>query len=94
MKGILLDADFGFAIANGDFVVGDTTYQNKALLLTLEKGELRESVAVGVGIEKYLLGSDEQLLETEIRKQFSLDGLTIESLSVSNGVIEEVSSYE
>ena len=83
-KDYLLDDDFDLKIANGDFVVGESTAQHQQLLLLLEKGELRQYPRTGVGIKNFLNDDNLGDLYQEIHKQFKADGLNIEKLKIYN----------
>lgn len=92
MKGIqLIDYDLAVdvvmdasgRIASG-LVVGDILYQNQALILAFQKGDLKEDVSVGAGVERMLLDSDRLAWEREIQEQLELDGQTVESVVVNS----------
>ena len=101
MKGIqLIDYDLAVdvvldasgRIASG-LVVGDILYQNQALILSFQKGDLKDDVSVGVGIERMLLDSDRLVWEREIQEQLELDGQTVESVVVDSKEIRIKASY-
>jgi hypothetical protein len=94
-KDILLDEYFDLQFKNGDFVVGESTEQHKALLLLANKGEIRYYPWAGVGLGNFI--NDEELVgaEQEIQKQFELDGMRITKLRIyENGKLEIDASYE
>jgi hypothetical protein len=62
--------------------IGSTLEQNKALLLILQPGELKERPTIGVGINDMLLGADLLAMRHKIRKNFAADGLTITELKL------------
>ena len=101
MKGIqLIDYDLAVdvvldasgRIASG-LVVGDILYQNQALILAFQKGDLKEDVSVGVGVERMLLDSDRLAWEREIQEQLELDGQTVESVVVDSKEIKIKARY-
>ena len=81
---ILLDEDYDIQIADGDFVVGESTQQHQMLLLLSEAGEWKQNPTVGVGLRSYLLDdttvSD---LKSAIAKGFEADGQRITSLKIT-----------
>lgn len=64
--------------------IGKTLEQNKALILILHPGELKERPLVGVGISDILLGSDLLVFRHKIRTHFAYDGLKITELKLYN----------
>lgn len=68
-------------IASG-LIVGDILYQNQALILGLQKGDLKTDVSVGVGIERMVLDNDRLVWEREIQEQLEMDGQTVDSVVV------------
>lgn len=91
MKGIqLIDYDIDIKpvrdkngrIISG-LVVGDILHQNQAIILSIRKGELKESPSVGVGLTDMLLTHDLTAIKNEIRQQLELDGQTVEKIVVT-----------
>ena len=80
----LLDNDYDLRIENGDFVVGESTNQHQDLLMILEKGELRQFPATGVGIKRFLNDDNMGDLYGEIIKQFEADGMKVKSLVIGS----------
>ena len=78
----LLDEDFDLLIADGDFLIDDTTTQSQALLLLSAPGEWRQSPLVGVALQTYLLDNEPDAARAEIRRQFELDGMTVSSIDL------------
>ncbi len=64
-------------------VVGDILHQNQAIILSIRKGELKESPSVGVGLTDMLLTHDLTAIKNEIRQQLELDGQTVEKIVVT-----------
>ncbi len=80
---ILLDSDFDVLEKDGDFAVGDATYQHQALLLKASPGEVKQSPTAGVGMDAFLLDENPGLLLREIRSQFTKDGMQVSRVSIS-----------
>jgi hypothetical protein len=69
-------------IANGDFVVSESTAQHQSLLTRLKKGELRQFPKTGVGIDDFLLDDAPGDVFQEIQKQFEADGMVIREIDI------------
>lgn len=85
MKDILLDTvDFDVLIQDGDFVAGESTQQHQALLLLIEKGELREFPTRGIGAQTWI-NDDSQAgdFNAAVKKEFETDGMRVLSLKGS-----------
>jgi hypothetical protein len=80
---ILLDSDFDVTLKDGDFAVGDATYQHQAILLQAGAGEIKQYPTAGVGVEGYLLDENPATLLREIRSQFTKDGMQVSKVSIS-----------
>lgn len=94
MDDIQLNEAFDFEISNGDLDVGESTLQNQRLLLVAQKGEFKQHPKTGVGIESYLNAENPQDMLLEIRSQFELDGMKVESLKqTSTGEINVIAHY-
>nr|DAR27471.1 MAG TPA: Tail lysozyme [Caudoviricetes sp.] len=90
--GILIDPDTGDLqisserdatgkIAQG-LCIGETTYQNQALILQAFKGEFKEYPMLGVGISD-LIGDNEQAgWKREIALQLEMDGMAVETVEL------------
>jgi hypothetical protein len=92
-KDILLDTDFDLQIADGDFVIGESTAQHQQLLLLTQKGEWKESPTVAVSAESFLKDEDETALLAEIKAQFELDGMTVNLLQYADGKLNIDAPY-
>lgn len=92
---LLLDSNSDILIANGDFVIGESTKQHQLSLLVGNKGEYKQYPKVGVGINGYLLDENEQDMLREIRSQFESDGMTVKKtvLKDSELIIDAPYSY-
>ena len=87
-KGVLLDDNFEPVVSvvrdsNGlilsGMVVGDVTQQNQRTILLAEKGEIKESPSLGVGIASFLDDDNPSDLLREIRANLREDGQTVRS---------------
>ena len=87
-KDIILNEDGSAKVAQGDFVIDYSDGQNGQLLLLTEKGQLRQTPLVGVGLRKLentkLNPADVLSLKKEIRLQFTNDGYVVNSLTIPN----------
>lgn len=73
-KDILLDEDGDLLIVNGDFVIGDTLTQEVAILLQLNKGELKEDPVLGTDLLKKLHSNISKAeLQQILKIQFARD---------------------
>jgi hypothetical protein len=61
-------------------VLGDTLYQNQALILLAHNGEVKSNPLVGVGISDMQLDSDLLGWRQRIRQQMELDGQTVNKI--------------
>lgn len=91
--GILLDENGDLLIkpvrdANGliisGVVVGDVTVQNQRTILLVEKGEIKESPTLGVGLTSFLDDDDTSELLREVRINLNADGQKVEYCGFSN----------
>ncbi len=78
---------------DGRIAMGDITEQNQRLLLSINKGEIKEAPLKGVGVNNFLEEGDPQRLIAEIRGEFRREGLTIESLRIKDSNIEISAHY-
>lgn len=101
MNGIqMVDYDLDIKVVNdasgrilSGLVIGDILHQNQALLLVFHKGDLKEDVSVGVGIDRMLLDEDRLTWVREIREQLEMDGQKVESVTIDNKSIKIKASY-
>jgi hypothetical protein len=77
MKDLLFDTDGDLKIDNDDLVIGFSDQQQRESLLMLDKGALKQSPGVGVGLFKYLEAEEPSSLLREINIQFSADGMEV-----------------
>ena len=74
-------------------VVGDILHQNQALLMVFHKGDLKDDVSVGIGIDRMLLDNDRLTWSREIREQLEMDGQKVDSVIIDNTSIKIKASY-
>lgn len=85
MNDFLIDSDGDLLLQDGDLVIGYSDDQQKDILLVTDKGSFKENPQVGVGLQSFLENEDSADLLAEIRKQFTADGMVIDSLQNING---------
>lgn len=79
----LHDGTDDLMIADGNFVVGESTIQHQDLLLRMKKGDLRQFPRTGVGIDDFLLDDEPGDVFQEIQKQFEADGMVIRDIEIA-----------
>jgi hypothetical protein len=83
---ILLDENFNPIITNGDFTIGESTYQHQKMLLFAEKGQFKADPLVGVGSRRFLENSKQDDFAREIRQQFYADGMTVKKIQINENL--------
>lgn len=95
MNDIQLNTEIDLLIANGDFSVGETTNQDVFLLLSCDKGSIKQYPTIGVGISNMLGDNDINVWKRSIREECNKVGLLIDYLNISNnGQIELKAKYK
>ena len=79
-------------IVSGLTVV-DILHQNQALILLFHKGDLKDDVSVGVGIDRMMLDNDRLSWSREIREQLEMDGQKVKAVTISETTIKIDASY-
>jgi len=76
-------------------VIGDTLEQNKALLLLLRPGDLKDKPLIGVGIEDILLSDETNLTEYrhKIRRNLESDGMRVGVVDFYNKTNLKIEAY-
>jgi len=71
-------------------VIGDTLYQNQYIILSAQKGELKENPLLGVGIED--MANDEDVLpwKKSIREELAKDGMKVDTLTIDKSTGEMI----
>ena len=82
MIDILLNTDGDLDISNGDFLTGESTLQNQALILIAHQGEFKQTPEIGVGIQDLLLSDELLEYRHRIRNHFTMDKLRIKELEL------------
>ena len=78
MKDLLLNPETGdLLIKDGDFVIGTSDMQNKARLLQLPKGAIKQFPTSTVGLANYIESEDVQGMVREIKQCFTADGMKV-----------------
>lgn len=78
---------------NSGLQVGDTLRQNQALILALNKGELKERPSVGCGIADMLMDHDPLYWRTLIREQLEMDRQKVNNIRITPKGIEIDATY-
>ena len=90
MKGIqMTDFDLDIKVVKdrsgkilSGLTIGDILHQNQAMILNLNKGELKENPSVGVGLPDLLMNQDILALRREIQQQLEMDGQTVDAVLI------------
>lgn len=79
---------------NGDLVIGESTEQHINDLMRGYKGDFRFAPQLGVGINTLLLDEiDEQEVKRLVRSELQRDGLTVETVTIENGLLNVKANY-
>ena len=90
---ILFDPVTGdLACKNGDFIVGESSFQHQADLLEAAEGEYKQAPTTGVGINGFLNDEAPGEMIRKIRMQFDRDGLNIVEI-ITAGQIQITARY-
>lgn len=84
MTDFLLDDNLDLLIADGDFVIGESTAQHQKLLILADKGEFKDVPMRGVGARRYLEDHTPENLAREIRQEFAADGMTVNKIQIAS----------
>ncbi|AOW09525.1 hypothetical protein [Flavobacterium gilvum] len=93
-KGILLDENSDLLIKEKSLVIGDVIGQNQKNLILIEKTELKFTPMRGVGARRFLEDNTPDNLAREIRREFGLDGMKVNSVIMTNEGFNIDASYE
>ena len=96
----MVDYDLAFKVVKDEsgrilsgLVIGDILHQNQALILSFHKGDLKDDVSVGVGIDRMILDNDRLTWSREIREQLEMDGQKVENVIVTDKTVKIKASY-
>lgn len=92
-KGILLDDNSDLLIENKSMTIGDAIGQNQKHLILTEKTELKFTPMRGVGAKRFLEDNTPNNLAREIRQEFAIDGMVVNSIKIINGIINVDANY-
>ena len=81
-KDIVLNDNNDLLINDGDFVVGESTYQHQKHLLLAEKGDYKQFPTAGVASKKYLERERPDEYARAIRQEFVADGMNVKTLTI------------
>lgn len=93
MHDLLLTGELDLDVSNGDFSQGETTAQHQKLLLLAHPGDFMQHPDSGVGIESYLNDERDNMM-TDIRSQFEIDGMKVNSLAMNGSEIQIDAAYK
>lgn len=91
---ILLDNDLDIKIVDGDFAIGDSTYQNQKLLLICGKNDVKQYPSACVGLDTYLDDESPADMHRAIRMEFTGDGMKVKSIKTIEGKINIDAPYD
>lgn len=94
MTDFMLDENHDLKIANGDFVIADSTDQNVELIFKSTPGEWKEHIETGIAIVRSNNGNLDRFIDRTIRVQMAADGYEISKLSINEKGISIDGSYE
>ena len=77
-----------------DLFITESTYQHQRDLLLAAKGHIRDMPERGVGSVYFLSESDPEAYFREIKKEMTLDGMTVRKVGFVGTEIELNASYE
>jgi len=94
VKDFLLDEAGDLRIENGDFVIAESDQQHIELLLLSTPGEWRQNPTAGIAAQDSLLDDEStQEFSQHIRKQLSLDGATVNAITITETQINIDANY-
>ena len=81
MTDILCNEDGEVICLGGDFVIGESTIQHQADILTACEGEYKQFPTCGVGLSGFLNDEDRRPLVRKIRIQLTSDKMLVSAVS-------------
>jgi glutathione synthase/RimK-type ligase-like ATP-grasp enzyme len=91
----ILTTDTGeLLIADGDVVVGDAVVLHQLDIIVAHKGEWKQNPLTGAGIAQFLDDDETEELLRTVRKELTLDGMTVSKVSIVNEELQVSAAYE
>lgn len=91
--GIQLDADGDLLIANGSLSIGNTLYQNQYIILKAQKGDLKENLLMGAGVDDIANDDDTLGWQRVIREELARDGMKVSTLIIADSEMSIKADY-
>lgn len=92
---ILVDEQGVPVFRDGDFFIGESTAQHQRHLLMAQKGEIKDTPEIGVGIADELNGEGPKELLIKAKRNFEYDGMRVDRLEYgSDGKIYVEATYD
>jgi len=81
MTDILLDYNDDVKLINGDFAIGDSTWQDVAIIIKMNQGELKSDPILGASlIRKMRTNSHKEEIEQTVKLHLARDGKSYNDL--------------
>lgn len=94
MKDLLLGADLDLQLSGNDLALGESTAQNKHLLLVLAPGHVRADGYAGANLRQFINDDLPLGMLQSVQAAFERDGLTVEGLKLlADGTLTDSSYY-
>lgn len=95
MKDFLLDADGDLDLTGADLNIGVSDLQQQELIIISQKGALKDFPERGVGIENYINESEIEEMVTEVKAEFTNDGMAVEKINYNeaDGNLDYTANY-
>jgi hypothetical protein len=91
---VLIDSTtYDLVIEDGDFAAGNPTSQNQLLLLLTNPGNILHSPGTGVGLQGWVNAETTGGLKAEIKRQFTADGMEVQSIKLEGSKITINAKY-
>ena len=84
---ILFTTDGDLDMSVNDLQYGESTDQHQRDILLARKGDYKMAPTVGVGLMDYLLDHTPDEMQREIRQQLYQDGMEVNQITFSNGLL-------
>ena len=92
-RDILIDENYDIRFSGADLAIGDSTLQNKALLMKCHKGELKEHPYTGAGIDDMVNDDDTSFWRHRLREERRRDGMTVRKIDIKGEKLNVVAEY-